>query len=544
MPTIVTRGSISARAFGFGGAADGPNVCVSYIAPGTYSWVAPIGVSRVSVVAVGAGGAGVTVSFAGCPNSWIAGAGGSLGYKNNIPVISGNSYTVIVGTPGVGQASPVQCCVSYAKGVGTRSSFCSTSLVSGGGGGCGVYPCTVTTYVGDGGGLGGAGITGYATSGGGAGGYSGNGGKGNVNSGNGAGGGGGAGYLSSYYSNEGYSGGGVGIYGQGCSGAGGTCACRGGKGGSGGESAGNGNKTSSGGNYGGGSAGIGASYTGGGGAVRIVSPGNKRRFPNTCVGANTTKGGSALFLSSGTYSWIAPTGVTSVSVVAVGGGGGIKTTNYSTGAGGGLGYKNNITVVPGTSYTVVVGTAGTSGNQIDSYFISTATVKGGSAIYGNTTGGTYTGDGGGNGGAGGAGGGGAGGYAGTGGAGGSVGCGSACNGAGGGGGGGGACAGRCIGGGGGGVGLFGQGTSGTGAANSIGSGVSGGGGGSSGGTGGPTIISQYKGGAGGAYGGGGGKGVCCSTCGFTGGGAGSKGAVRIVWPGSTRQFPSTCVGLP
>jgi hypothetical protein len=28
------------------------------------------------------------------------------------------------------------------------------------------------------------------------------------------------------------------------------------------------------------------------------------------------------------------------------------------------------------------------------------------------------------------------------------------------------------------------------------------------------------------------------------GGAGANGAVRIVWPGSTRQFPSTDVGSP
>jgi hypothetical protein len=28
------------------------------------------------------------------------------------------------------------------------------------------------------------------------------------------------------------------------------------------------------------------------------------------------------------------------------------------------------------------------------------------------------------------------------------------------------------------------------------------------------------------------------------GGVGGSGAVRIVWPGSTRTFPSTCVGSP
>jgi hypothetical protein len=32
--------------------------------------------------------------------------------------------------------------------------------------------------------------------------------------------------------------------------------------------------------------------------------------------------------------------------------------------------------------------------------------------------------------------------------------------------------------------------------------------------------------------------------GGTGAYPGAGGAVRIVWPGNTRQFPSTCVGSP
>jgi hypothetical protein len=141
----------------------------------------------------------------------------------------------------------------------------------------------------------------------------------------------------------------------------------------------------------------------------------------------------------GTYSWIAPEGVTSVSVVCVGGGG-AGANNVNGGGGGGLGWKNNIAVVPGQSYTLVVGAAGVpatstlnvnGGNGGDSYFISTSTVRGGGGRGGQPSGanigGTFTGDGGGSGGAGGfysgvgsaqgAGGGGAGGYAGNGGAG-------------------------------------------------------------------------------------------------------------------------------
>jgi hypothetical protein len=64
----------------------------------------------------------------------------------------------------------------------------------------------------------------------------------------------------------------------------------------------------------------------------------------------------------------------------------------------------------------------------------------------------------------------------------------------------------------------------------------GGGGGSSGGAGGNASGSTP--GSGGLYGGSGGG----HRCNYLSNGTG--GAVRIVWPGSTRQFPSTCVGSP
>ena len=182
-----------------------------------------------------------------------------------------------------------------------------------------------------------------------------------------------------------------------------------------------------------------------GGLTLIINP-----FPDP---------GQQEYITPGTYSWTAPTNVTSVCVVCVGGGGsGQYRSNYTStllagGGGGGLGWKNDILVTPGESYTLFVG-AGTpsvsapSGTGTtnpataaqDSYFISTSVVKGGagqnasSATGGGGAGGTYTGDGGGNGGAGGnragsscasSGGGGAGGYSGTGGAGGASGNGTA-----------------------------------------------------------------------------------------------------------------------
>lgn len=241
------------------------------------------------------------------------------------------------------------------------------------------------------------------------------------------------------------------------------------------------------------------------------------------------------FVTAGSYTWIVPSDLTTVSVVAVGGGG---QGSENGGGGGGLGWKNNITVSPGSGYTVVVGAAGGQ-----SYFLSSITVAGNGGNT-NGTGGTKVGDGGGNGGAGGSGfrscgGGGAGGYAGNGGVGGvaTVNSGTGGNGTGGAAGGGGAFDDYASGSGGG-VGLLGQGASGNG--NTTGGGGFGGSGGANGGG----AISQIPpvAGPGGLYGGGGGG---IRNAGPGGGTAPGTGAVRIIWSGTsgiTRAFPSTNTG--
>jgi len=75
------------------------------------------------------------------------------------------------------------------------------------------------------------------------------------------------------------------------------------------------------------------------------------------------------FTSAGSFSWVAVAGAFNVSVVAVGGG--------AIRVGGGLGYKNNYTTVPGNSYTVEVG-----GSTEDSYFVTAPTVSGTSTATG------------------------------------------------------------------------------------------------------------------------------------------------------------------
>lgn len=221
--------------------------------------------------------------------------------------------------------------------------------------------------------------------------------------------------------------------------------------------------------------------------------------------------GESVFAIPGTYSWVCPEGVTSVSAVCIGAGGAglVSTSGSASGGGGGaLAYVNNIPVVPGTSYTVVVGLGGrqaTSGGA--SYFINTSTV---SALGGVTP------------------------ASGTGGAGGTVQAGTGFSG-----GAGGSISGSGMGRGGSAASYTGNGSDGatmTGAEDPLG-----GNGtfylGSSGPSGQSGFSSRPV--DGGMFGGGG-SGTTISGANMNGG----SGAVRIVWPGDTRQFPSTDVGTP
>ena len=73
--------------------------------------------------------------------------------------------------------------------------------------------------------------------------------------------------------------------------------------------------------------------------------------------------------SPGTYQWICPVGVTSVSFVAVAGGQDGSTSGVTArgGNGGGLRYRNNVTVVPGNAYSIVVGGRSPSGGNSSAF---------------------------------------------------------------------------------------------------------------------------------------------------------------------------------
>lgn len=279
-----------------------------FTTPGTYLWTCPDKVFSVSVVCVGGGGGGSIAS--GYADSG-GGGGGGLGWKNNIPVIPGTSYTVVVGAGGSASSIALGSgSVFFANpdAKGGDSYFISTSIVAGFGGSSGVITANANggSYAGEGGGTGGFGRyvnpgQTVASGGGGAGGYSGNGGNGGAptaaaTDGVGGGGGGGGGQSIGFNNTRrrGAGGGGVGIYGQGTNGAAGTSfgstSVNGnpGTGGSAGTAGTNGSITAGGigGLYGGGGAGFGSSTTtanygaGGKGAVRIIW-GPSRAFPDT-----------------------------------------------------------------------------------------------------------------------------------------------------------------------------------------------------------------------------------------------------------------------
>lgn len=604
----------------------------AFTTPGTYIWTATSGISTVKVVAVGGGGGGIRSQL----NGYRGAGGGGLGWKNNISVIPGNTYNVVVGSGGQWSFDPN----GAGTGVGGDGSLSSAfGCVGYGGLGARYLSSGIGgNFVGDGGGRGG-GSGGDRGGAGGAGGYTGSGGSGgssgSVNGSSGSGGGGGGGGWTPIRS-AGYagSGGGVGIYGQGPSGSGGT-----GNAASLSDSTNGGPGSNGAGRlYGGGGANVSATnskgdaaISGGSGAVRIVW-GYGRSFPSTDVGIdnplsisiNTISNdnilrsdqdpgvtaitgslfnvtgtisvtltfgtltravlvsgtswsytvtlddmialgdgnnkvitatvvsslgelaeanvnvtvqirGSAIFTTPGTYIWTATSGITSVSVVCIGGGGsgsyGSGIYSSSGGGGGGLSWKNNIAVVPGQTYTVVVGaggigavagyTASTGRPGGDSSFDTCIAYGGKAGLYSGAIalGGGYTGGGGGGSGGNGGimgdrnsgGGGGTGGYSGNGGVGGSSSSSTPQNGAGGGGAGG--RYGLYNGGRGGGTGIFGQGASG--------------------------LISTVSGGAGGD--GSGGNYGYGSGGGFSSTANGNAGAVRIVW-GTGRAFPSTDVG--
>lgn len=373
---------------------------------GTYTWIVPNGIWRVSAVVIGGGGGGHRRTSAAAPGSG-GGNGGDLCWVNDIPVIPGELYNITIGAGGaVFQANgPNGGSGGETYITRVRDSAVMMSANGGGGGlasttppvqnGRGTGPGAVLSGLVSASGsyLGGTsasvGTSGTGSGGGGTAGYSGDGGRGGRGTGsvtpstNGSGGGGGGGAGSG--SNGGGGGGGTFPYGQQSDGTAGATQAAGGFGfsGSGGSWTTNtvavGIAPSNmwapnylgqmGGLYGGGGGGLqvptngGAGY-GARGCARIIwGPG--RAFPSTNTEDydNTTISprSQALYTTPGTYTWTVPSGVTKISIVAIGAGeAGLQSTTNNRGGGGGATICATIRATPGESYTVVVGAGGTT----------------------------------------------------------------------------------------------------------------------------------------------------------------------------------------
>lgn len=110
----------TAAAFDQIGLNDGFNIQV-FATPGTFSWTAPVGVTRVKAVVVGGGSSGA------CGTTVTAAAGGSAGGAaiGFYAVTPGTAYAVVVGAGGAAQVTNGT--AGSAGGTSSFASFCSAT---------------------------------------------------------------------------------------------------------------------------------------------------------------------------------------------------------------------------------------------------------------------------------------------------------------------------------------------------------------------------------------------------------------------------------
>lgn len=180
-------------------AAPGQN---QYTVCGSYSWVAPPGITKVSIVTIGKGGCGGN-GYRGAGLGGGGGGGGGLAYKNCVTVSPGTSYPFVVGTTttalgltankgGNGASGP-----TGTKGLGGTASGGTVNYAGGDGkdSAAAFPPCSYWGGAGGGSaGYTGAGLVGTGNT---TGGNSGDGNLGGTSAGRGGGGGGGTSLLGS-----------------------------------------------------------------------------------------------------------------------------------------------------------------------------------------------------------------------------------------------------------------------------------------------------------------------------------------------------------
>jgi len=102
--------------------------------------------------------------------------------------------------------------------------------------------------------------------------------------------------------------------------------------------------------------------------LQSFGSGSHRGFGKLTI-LNTFLEAQAAFTTCGTYTWVCPPGVTSVSVMCIGAGGDGANGGRvgSGGGGGGYAYIYDYPVTPGTAYTVQAGCGGGGGASNPSY---------------------------------------------------------------------------------------------------------------------------------------------------------------------------------
>jgi hypothetical protein len=274
-----------------------PTGSAVYTSTGSYTWVAPSGVCKVSAMVVGGGGAGSRTMYCYGPpcGYWFSygGQGGSTAFTNQRTVGSGTSYKVVVGGGGSGCAArggfsffgDVGGCAAYSY---DHTHIMPAGILGSGGNYCPIYASGGSFYGGNGWGSSSTLVGtqgGYSNNSAGAGGPGGCARCGNSHGWLKYGGGGGAGGYPNVWNGSVY-------YPSGRT----CCQACGGQGqsplsGSNLGSGAGGSYNSNGGGIGlygrgsGGSYGYGSTYgsTGGQGGVHIVWPGCTRQYPSTSV---------------------------------------------------------------------------------------------------------------------------------------------------------------------------------------------------------------------------------------------------------------------
>ena len=326
----------------------------SFTSTGSTSWTAPADVTSVEVLVVAGGGGG---------SEQVAGGGGGAGgliYNSSYPVTPGTTYPVVVGAGGAttsnGQNSSFANIISIGGGAGgDYGNPTGTAGRSGGSGGGGGF-CQTTAPS-----LGGPGISTQGNAGG-------------TGSTIGTGGGGGAGSVGGNATDTGGGRGGAGL----AFNISGTSTYYGGGGGGGAEASGT-SGVASGGVGGGGngayrpSATVATSGTantggGGGGCYNLAHPSAGAggsgivivRYKRTPTQISATSNAAIVVQKfSTTNLWTVPAGVTQVEALVVAGGGS-GANIFGGGGAGGVVYNSALTVIPGQTYTIGVGT-GTQG---------------------------------------------------------------------------------------------------------------------------------------------------------------------------------------